>query len=223
MCNRRRGVLDRDVPFGGTAGRSRTSRFRFATDLSEAALAKARGTYQTTSPGVSPNVCGAFHQAERSVPISKAILCVRTARPDRPLFSRLDLITCRNVLIYLNRLQEAVFETFHYAPVRMVSLDRTGRERRRFLGAILSVDEAQDLLEKAVGAPLPLCAAAAARARTGAGAQPESRRFSEVPREADRMLRPLRARGRRHRRAPPSSSSVATRRRTWSTATGSRA
>ena len=95
----------------------------FATDLSESALAKARdGTYLANiARDVSPERLRRFFtKVNGQYQISKAIreMCV-FARHDLtsdPPFSRLDFISCRNVLIYLEpRLQEAVFETFHYA------------------------------------------------------------------------------------------------------------
>ena len=95
----------------------------FATDLSEAALKKARGgTYlENVTQDVSPERLRRFFaKVDGHYQISKAIreMCV-FARHDLardPPFSRMDLISCRNLLIYLEpRLQERVFATFHYA------------------------------------------------------------------------------------------------------------
>src|SRR6185295_19905595 len=95
----------------------------FATDLSEAALAKAReGRFlENIARDVSPERLRRFFvKVNGHYQISKAIreMCV-FARHDLtrdPPFSRLDLISCRNVLIYLGPgLQEKVFGTFHYA------------------------------------------------------------------------------------------------------------
>src|SRR6185436_10346936 len=95
----------------------------FATDLSEGALAKAReGTYPVSiARDVSPERLRRFFaKVGGHYQVSKAIreMCV-FARHDLtrdPPFSRLDLISCRNVLIYLEpRLQDKVFTTFHYA------------------------------------------------------------------------------------------------------------
>jgi len=96
----------------------------FATDLSEiGSLAKAReGIY----PGnivteVSPERLRRFFTKEQETyRISKSIrdMCVfakQNVAADPP-FSRLDLISCRNVLIYLTLLlQKRVIPTFHYA------------------------------------------------------------------------------------------------------------
>ncbi|HYJ09098.1 MAG TPA: CheR family methyltransferase, partial [Polyangiaceae bacterium] len=95
----------------------------FATDLSEAALQKAReGLYLVNIVrDVSPERLHRFFtKVGEHYQISKAIreMCV-FARHDLtrdPPYSRLDLISCRNVLIYLEpRLQEFVLATFHYA------------------------------------------------------------------------------------------------------------
>src|SRR5271157_3370110 len=96
----------------------------FATDLSEiGSLAKAReGVY----PGnivaeVSPERLRRFFTKEQETyRISKAIrdMCVfaRQNVAADPPFSRLDMISCRNVLIYLTpALQKRVIPTFHYA------------------------------------------------------------------------------------------------------------
>ena len=95
----------------------------FATDLSEAALGKARaGKYaESIAQDVSPpRLARFFSRVNGQYQISKAIrdMCV-FARHDLtrdPPFGRLDLISCRNVLIYLGpQLQQRVLATFHYA------------------------------------------------------------------------------------------------------------
>jgi two-component system CheB/CheR fusion protein len=95
----------------------------FATDLSEIAIERARG-------GVYPASISADVSAERlrrffthrdgSMQINKSVreLCV-FARQDLtrdPPFSKLDLIICRNVLIYLGAtVQRKLMTMFHYA------------------------------------------------------------------------------------------------------------
>jgi len=95
----------------------------FATDLSEVAIARARtGRYPDGIAAViSPERLERFFVKEDSgYRILKAVrdLCV-FSRQDLvrdPPFSHLDLITCRNVLIYLEPvLQQRVFPIFHYA------------------------------------------------------------------------------------------------------------
>lgn len=95
----------------------------FATDVSEPAIEKARaGVYpESISSDVSPERLARFFiRSEGGYQVNKAVrdACV-FARQDvtrDPPFSQLDLISCRNVLIYLgNTLQTRVFPMFHYA------------------------------------------------------------------------------------------------------------
>src|SRR5262249_45312439 len=94
-----------------------------ATDISEAALEKARtGRYiENIELDVAPERLHRYFILEdRHYRITKAIrdLCV-FARHDvtrDPPFSRMDLISCRNLLIYLDLpLQRRVVPAFHYA------------------------------------------------------------------------------------------------------------
>jgi two-component system CheB/CheR fusion protein len=95
----------------------------FATDLSESALDTARaGLYpENIAQDVSPERLRRFFtKVDGRYRISKDIreMCVfaRHDLADSPPFSRMDLISCRNVLIYMEpRRQEKVFERFHYA------------------------------------------------------------------------------------------------------------
>jgi two-component system, chemotaxis family, CheB/CheR fusion protein len=95
----------------------------FATDISEAALDKARaGVYpESITAEVSPERLRRFFlSTKQGYQINKAIrdICV-FARQDiskDPPFSRLDLISCRNLLIYFgSALQKRVVPIFHYA------------------------------------------------------------------------------------------------------------
>ncbi|AUB42708.1 cheBR, two-component system, chemotaxis family, CheB/CheR fusion protein [Nostoc flagelliforme CCNUN1] len=96
----------------------------FATDISEIAIEKARsGIYiENQMVEVSPERRRRFFNALEGggYQISKAVreLCV-FARQDLgsdPPFSNLDLISCRNVLIYLDEtLQKRILPIFHYS------------------------------------------------------------------------------------------------------------
>jgi two-component system CheB/CheR fusion protein len=94
-----------------------------ATDINEVALDKARaGIYlENIEMDVSPERLRRFFvRVNNHYQISKMIrdLCVfsRHNLLRDPPFSRLDLITCRNVLIYLDlALQKRVMPIFHYA------------------------------------------------------------------------------------------------------------
>jgi two-component system, chemotaxis family, CheB/CheR fusion protein len=95
----------------------------FATDISELAIDKARtGIYtENQMVTVSPERRRRFfHAVEGGYQISKMVrdLCV-FARQDLgsdPPFSNVDLISCRNVLIYLDSpLQKRIMPIFHYS------------------------------------------------------------------------------------------------------------
>jgi two-component system CheB/CheR fusion protein len=95
----------------------------FGTDLSEQSLEKARaGIYpESIANDVSADRLRKFFvKVDGSYQISRAVrdLCIfaRQNLTKDPPFSKLDLITCRNVLIYLGpALQQRLMRTFHYA------------------------------------------------------------------------------------------------------------
>src|SRR5579872_5693911 len=95
----------------------------FATDISESALDRARlGLYSEAAVSeVSPERLSRFFvRLDGGYQINKSIreMCVfaRQNIAKDPPFSNLDLITCRNVLIYLApELQKRVIPTLHYA------------------------------------------------------------------------------------------------------------
>jgi two-component system CheB/CheR fusion protein len=103
--------------------RSRAKIQVFATDIDEAALTIARaGRYpETLLQGLSKERLERFFVAEgTSYVISKLIrdMCVFSSHSvvRDPPFSRMDLISCRNLLIYLtSELQSHVLPLFHYA------------------------------------------------------------------------------------------------------------
>ncbi|MCL1474060.1 CheR family methyltransferase [Argonema antarcticum] len=96
----------------------------FATDISEAAISRARSGFylETQMEAVSPERRNRFFVplANGDYQISSAVreLCVfaRHNLGGDPPFSNLDLISCRNVLIYLSdSLQEQIMPLFHYS------------------------------------------------------------------------------------------------------------
>ena len=95
----------------------------FATDISESALDRARvGLYTEAAVAeVSPDRLSRFFvRIDGGYQINKSIreMCVfaRQNVAKDPPFSNLDLITCRNLLIYLApELQKRVIPTLHYA------------------------------------------------------------------------------------------------------------
>jgi len=172
----------------------------FATDLSESALAKARqGSYLVNiARDVSPERLKRFFtKVGDTYQISKGLreMCV-FARHDMtrdPPYSRLDLISCRNVLIYLEpRLQELIFATFHYALgadgfLLVGSAETVGSSSPLFS----AVDEQRRIYSrKAVSGPPRILAARGHASPSQLGPQQLARKpaTSEVPRETDRML-----------------------------------
>ncbi|QNF34837.1 PAS domain S-box protein [Adhaeribacter swui] len=116
----------------------------FGTDIDEAALAVAReGLYTLNDAAdVSPDRLRQFFNKEGDNyrikrEIREMVLFANHNFLKDPPFSRLDLVTCRNVLIYLNETaKERVMETFHFAL-------RPGGVL--FLGSSESVEGASDL------------------------------------------------------------------------------
>lgn len=95
----------------------------FATDIDEAAIAVARrGRYpQSILTDVAPTrlreffSAGEDHYQIRKFLRERLLFTAHNALRDPP-FSQLDLISCRNLLIYLNRdIQEKLLEMFHFA------------------------------------------------------------------------------------------------------------
>jgi two-component system, chemotaxis family, CheB/CheR fusion protein len=173
----------------------------FATDLSESALSKAReGAYPAsiTRDVSAERLRRFFTKTGNHYCISKALreMCV-FARHDLtrdPPYSRMDLISCRNLLIYLESpLQELVFATFHYALRPDGFLVVGSAETAGASSALFSViDEKRRAYARktAKGAPRLLSVARNATPMPpGTEQLPKKAAIvSEVPREADRML-----------------------------------
>ena len=138
----------------------------FATDISEGAIGKARsGSYlENQMVDVSPERRQRFFiPAEEggSYRICKAIreMCV-FARQDLgsdPPFSNLDLVTCRNVLIYLGEsLQKKVMPVFHYSlnPTGFLLLG-SSESTGKFSDLFNSVDKKSKIYAKKLTATRP--------------------------------------------------------------------
>jgi two-component system CheB/CheR fusion protein len=116
----------------------------FATDIDEQALARARqGIYP---PGIELDVSAErlqrfFSRTEKGYQVSRKlrdmVVFARHNLGKDPPFSRLDLVSCRNLLIYMQpALQKKVMRVFHYA------LNPRGF---LLLGSAESVGDASDL------------------------------------------------------------------------------
>ena len=95
----------------------------FSTDLSESTIQKARTGIYKESIGADVSAARLrrfFHKVDAGYQISKTIrdMCIFSTQNvfSDPPFSRNDLISCRNVMIYLSQsLQKRVIPIFHYA------------------------------------------------------------------------------------------------------------
>jgi two-component system CheB/CheR fusion protein len=137
----------------------------FATDIGEATIGKARsGLYlENQMVDVSPERRTRFFILEEggSYRICKAVreLCV-FARQDLgsdPPFSNLDLVSCRNVLIYLGEsLQKKVMPIFHYSlnPTGFLLLG-TSESTGKFSYLFKSVDKKSKIYAKKLTATRP--------------------------------------------------------------------
>jgi two-component system, chemotaxis family, CheB/CheR fusion protein len=178
----------------------------FGTDLSEPAVQRARaGLYkETIEADISPvRLRRFFHGVDNGYQISKAIrdVCVFSTQNvfSDPPFSRIDLLSCRNVMIYLSQtLQRRVIPIFHYAlnPGGFLMIGNT----EGLLGSGAELFEMADKKQKiyrkkpvpspvtfgfGVRAAKPQPAADPARAKE---AEPPARPPLDLQREADRLL-----------------------------------
>ena len=116
----------------------------FATDLDEEVVKRARdGVYlDTIATDVSQERLRRFFVKEARgyrvrVDLRETVLFAQHDLLRDSPFSRLDLVTCRNLLIYLNRpAQKRALETFHFA---------LRPEGRLFLGTSETVEDSSDL------------------------------------------------------------------------------
>ncbi|MEX3921138.1 CheR family methyltransferase [Paraburkholderia sp. BR10872] len=116
----------------------------FATDIDDAAIARARsGSYpESIAVDVPADLLRRYftHEGGRYAivkPVRERILFAAHSLLKDPPFSHLDLITCRNVLIYLERsVQRQILELFHFA---------LRPDGYLFLGSAESADAADDL------------------------------------------------------------------------------
>ncbi len=94
----------------------------FASDISEQAIEKARaGKYlENIAADISPERLNRyFIRIDGHYQVAKDLrdMCVFTRHNllSDPPFSKLDLVSCRNVLIYLASVQKNIIPLFHYA------------------------------------------------------------------------------------------------------------
>jgi two-component system CheB/CheR fusion protein len=180
----------------------------FGTDLSETAIQRARaGIYkESIEADVNPvRLRRFFHKTDGGYQISKTIrdLCIFSTQNvfSDPPFSRMDLVSCRNVMIYLSQiLQKRVIPIFHYAlnPTGFLMIGST----EGLLGAGSELFEMADKKQKIyrkklVSTPVSFGFSVGQTERETEGLEPPapptkppdtSRAPIELQREADRLL-----------------------------------
>ncbi len=150
----------------------------FASDISQPAIEKARsGRYleNIAADLTHERLNRYFTKIEGGYQINKNLreMCVFTRHNliDDPPFSKLDLISCRNVLIYLGSVQKNIFPLFHYA-LKPAGFLMLGASEAAAAGDLFSVvDREHRIYAKRETARKPHLFPAAARAsRRGAPA-----------------------------------------------------
>jgi len=173
----------------------------FATDISETAIEKARaGVYASAAVAhVSPQRLARFFiRSERGYQIAKIVreVCVfaRHNVGQDPPFSKLDLISCCNVLIYLEpHCQRKVLSILRYAleADRLPGARSVGKRRPALRVVPSGGPDSPDLLH-AAGRECASAAPDRRPPRRGARGSPaenyRGRAGTEVLREADRLV-----------------------------------
>jgi two-component system CheB/CheR fusion protein len=178
----------------------------FATDLNESLLDKARaGLYaKSLAVDISPERLRRFFVEEEggyrvTKPLREIVVFARQNLISDPPFSRLDLICCRNLLIYLEPvLQKNALSTFHYAlkPGGFLFLGAS-ESVGAFTDLFAQVDKKQKVFSRKPttmpSRPLPGIATPAEpkpkRSRSSPPSLPESMRTElGAQREADRLM-----------------------------------
>ncbi len=173
----------------------------FGTDISAVSIEKARaGVYSQSSLGeVSQERLRRFFvKVDGGFQIAKSLreMCV-FARQDLaqdPPFSRLDLISCRNVLIYMGPvLQKKVMGIFHYA-LKLTGFLMLGKSESigGFADLFTVIDREHRICSKRPGEPSRVfdlsVAAGYERAMGAAAGKPETQPRFDVQKEADRIV-----------------------------------
>jgi two-component system, chemotaxis family, CheB/CheR fusion protein len=179
----------------------------FGTDLSERAIQTARAAVykENIEADVTPaRLRRFFYKADGGYQIRKTIrdLCIFSTQNvfNDPPFSRMDLVSCRNVMIYLSQsLQKRVIPIFHYAlnPTGFLMLGST----EGLLGAGSELFEMTDKKQKIfrkrlVSSPVAFGFSVEKQEQGSSGSQaigpPKSQETIKIPmelqREADRLL-----------------------------------
>ena len=124
----------------------------FATDINEAAIEKARrGAYiENIAADVSPERLARFFvRTGKEYQVGRRLrdLCIFSRHDllNDPPFSRMGLVSCRNVLIYLDSMQEHAISRFHFAlnPGGFLLFGEVGNGGFSFPGLFAPLDRAK--------------------------------------------------------------------------------
>ena len=176
----------------------------FASDISQAAIEKARtGRYleNIAADVTHERLNRYFTKVEGGYQIDKNLreMCVFTRHNliDDPPFSKLDLISCRNVLIYLGSVQKEILPLFHYALKPAGFLMLGASEAAAASGGLFSVaDREHRIYVRRETARKPRLSHGTARgsrrgAPAGSASAAPARELwdgADVPKEVDRIL-----------------------------------
>ncbi len=170
----------------------------FATDISEEALERARGGIYPANIPVSPErLRRYFLKSDRGYQVAKSVrdICVfaRQNLTKDPPFSNLDLISCRNLLIFLGAaVQRRVLSFLHYAlkPTGFLILGNS-ETVGEFTDHYSMLDRRHKIFgKKAVPLRVPLVFEEMPRERlaTGQVRIEQAAKAFEVEKEADRVI-----------------------------------
>ena len=176
----------------------------FASDISTPAIEKARGgkyVENIAADLTTERLNRHFTKIEGGYQIDKHLremtVFTRHNLLDDPPFSKLDLISCRNVLIYLGSVQKDILPMFHYA-LKPTGFLMLGSSEAAAAGDLFSVADREHRIyarRESAGKPHLLRAAARGPRRGGvaAGSAPTARGSSlwesgDVRKEVDRIL-----------------------------------
>ncbi len=174
----------------------------FASDISEQAIERARtGRYlENVAADISlERLNRYFTRIEGHYQVNKDLreMCVFTRHNllTDPPFSKLDLVSCRNVLIYLASVQKNIIPLFHYALKSNGFLMLGASETAAFPDLFSSVDREHRIYSKRETArkPYPFHSGSGAAFGGGGGskaAEPPAELWdgTDVRREVDRLL-----------------------------------
>ncbi len=175
----------------------------FASDISMAAIEKARtGRYleNIAADLTHERLNRCFTKIDGGYQINKSLreMCVFTRHNliDDPPFSKLDLISCRNVLIYLGAVQKDILPLFHYAlkPAGFLMLGSSEAAASADLFSVVDREHRIYSRRETARKPHPFPAAARASRQAeparGASTEPPQALWShaDVRKEVDRLL-----------------------------------